>query len=110
MAKEENKKLNKNIIYAVIWIIILIVFCFLVCSEKNLIGFQVKKILAENGNLDAQNKLGNMYFYGDIVERNYDEALKWYKMSAEKGNSSMCRNFCKFKNEHLVFCVIQRTE
>ena len=23
---------------------------------------------------------------------------------------SMCRNFCKFKNEHLVFCVIQRTE
>ena len=22
----------------------------------------------------------------------------------------MCRNFCKFKNEHLVFCVIQRTE
>ena len=61
MDKEKDKKINKKLVYTVIWIIILIVFCFLASSEKNLIGFQVKKILAENGNVDAQNLLGYMY-------------------------------------------------
>ena len=97
MAKEENKKINKNIVYVFIWIIILIIFCFLASSEKNLIGFQVKKILAENGNTNAQNILGNMYFDGDGVERNYKESFKWYKMAADQGDDEAIQALKQFK-------------
>ena len=35
----------------------------------------------------AQNVLGVMYKIGTGVEKNLDEAFKWYKKSAEQGNS-----------------------
>lgn len=36
--------------------------------------------------MSAQNELGDCYYYGLGVEQNYEEAVKWYRKSAEQGN------------------------
>ncbi len=46
---------------------------------------------AEKGNAAAMNILGDFYFNGEHVGKDYTEAIKWYKKAAEKGNvSAMC--------------------
>ena len=58
---------------------------------------------AEAGNPDAQYDLGCVYYDGDGVERNYDEALKWYRVAAAQNhNSGLCDvGFC-YRNGHGV--------
>lgn len=41
---------------------------------------------ASNGDADAQCKLGVMYEFGRGVTKDYLEAVKWYRKSAEQGN------------------------
>ena len=44
--------------------------------------------LAEAGDLDAQTELGERYQAGDGgVERDYAEAVRWYRRSAEQGHA-----------------------
>ena len=40
---------------------------------------------AEQGDADAQNKLGDMYYDGEGVARDYAEARRWYRKAAEQG-------------------------
>lgn len=40
------------------------------------------RFLAENGNTDAMRRMGNFYYSGVGVEKNYPEALKWYLSAA----------------------------
>jgi Domain of Unknown Function with PDB structure (DUF3857)/Transglutaminase-like superfamily/Sel1 repeat len=42
---------------------------------------------AESGDAKAQSYLGNMYEYGNGVERDYREALRWFLMAAEQGDA-----------------------
>lgn len=42
---------------------------------------------AEQGVVESQFALGNMYFKGNGVEQNIEEALKWFRRAAEKGNA-----------------------
>ena len=35
----------------------------------------------------AENNIGDMYFHGEGVEKNYNEAFKWFRKSAEQGNA-----------------------
>jgi TPR repeat protein len=42
---------------------------------------------AESGDAKAQSYLGNMYEYGDGVQRDYREALRWFLMAAEQGDA-----------------------
>ena len=42
---------------------------------------------AEQGVVESQFALGNMYFKGNGVEQNIEEALRWYRRAAEKGNA-----------------------
>ena len=44
-------------------------------------------VQAENGDADAQNKIGLCYEYGDGVAQDYAEAFKWYSLAAEQGNA-----------------------
>ena len=41
---------------------------------------------AEQGDADAQYSLGIRYELGKGVERSYEDAVKWYKKAAERGN------------------------
>lgn len=44
--------------------------------------------LAEAGNLDAQNKLSHMYWYGEGTEPDYAKALNWSQTAAAAGSAS----------------------
>ena len=43
------------------------------------------RLLAAQGNADAQAKLGSMYEMGLGVPQDYKEAAKWYRLAAEQG-------------------------
>lgn len=42
--------------------------------------------LAKQGDMNAQYLLGLMYQYGQGINRDYQEAIGWYRKSAEQGN------------------------
>ena len=48
--------------------------------------------LAEQGNANAQSKLGFVYYVGAGVPQDYAEALKWYRRAADQGNASAQSN------------------
>jgi len=48
--------------------------------------------LAEQGNADAQYRLGVMYRHGEGVSQDYNVAIKWLKLAAEQGNVSAQSN------------------
>jgi len=41
---------------------------------------------AEQGYAKAQDKLGEMYQFGNGVAQDYEEAIKWYRKAAEQGD------------------------
>jgi TPR repeat protein len=49
--------------------------------------FEMALKLAEQGDADAQSKLGNLYQEGTGVPQNYTEALKWFRKAVEQGNA-----------------------
>ena len=51
--------------------------------------------LAKGGNADAQNNLGWMYDYGEGVEQNAEEAVKWYRRAAKQGHAIAQNNLGK---------------
>ena len=64
--------------------------------EKGLQAFEDKnygetltllKPIAEKGHSEAQCIIGNLYHLGLGVERNIQEAIKWYRKSAQQGYS-----------------------
>ena len=42
---------------------------------------------AQGGDAEAQSALGDIYYYGEGVEQDYAEAVKWWQMAAEQGNA-----------------------
>ena len=53
-------------------------------SKQEEINIYIKA--AKRGNANAQTMLGNCYFGGYGVEKNYGEAVKWFTKAAEQGN------------------------
>lgn len=49
----------------------------------------------KSGDSNAQNDMGYMYEYGKGLEKNINEAIAWYKKSAEQGNSVALTNLGK---------------
>ncbi len=43
--------------------------------------------LAKQGDANAQNNLGFMYYKGHGVPQDYAEAVKWFRKAAEQGNA-----------------------
>jgi TPR repeat protein len=41
---------------------------------------------AESGDVEAQYRLGMMYYIGSLIPQDYEEAAKWLQMAAERGN------------------------
>ena len=42
---------------------------------------------AEQGDAEAQYKVGSMYYRGKSVPKNYAEAIKWWRKDTEKGDA-----------------------
>jgi len=49
-------------------------------------ALQLMRPLAEQGNADAQNGMGALYYHGYGVPQDFKEALKWYRLAAAQGN------------------------
>ena len=56
-------------------------------KNKNYIkALEWYQLSASEGNSEAQNKIGNLYYHGNGVKKDYKEAFRWYKLSAYQGN------------------------
>ena len=49
--------------------------------------FKQTKALAKQGYADAQSVLGFIYKKGDVIEKDFQEASKWFKKAADQGHS-----------------------
>lgn len=47
---------------------------------------------AKKGDVDAQNGIGDCYYYGEGVEQNKMKAVQWYRQAAENCSSTAQRN------------------
>ena len=56
-------------------------------------AFNLWMPLAENGDADAQNYLGILYYLGLGVQKDYKKALQWYERAAKAGHSDAQRNY-----------------
>ena len=45
---------------------------------------------AQNGNTEAMDNLGKMYYYGNMVKQDYKSALYWLEKAASKGSEFSC--------------------
>ena len=45
------------------------------------------RVEAEQGNAEAQYNLGYCYVFGEGVDQDYAEAVKWYRKAAEQGHA-----------------------
>ena len=54
---------------------------------------------AEEGNDEAQYNVGNAYKRGEVVEQNFEEAVKWWRLAAEKGNEDAKEVLEKLQNK-----------
>ncbi len=62
---------------------------------------QLWRPMAENGDVNAQNYLGMMYYLGLGVSRDYGKAVKWYTIAAMHGNANAQRNLGTMYHEGL---------
>lgn len=56
-------------------------------SAPKITALQQAQNLATNGDAHWQYKLGVMYAYGQDVTQDYQEALKWFRLSATQGSA-----------------------
>jgi hypothetical protein len=80
-------KKKHSIVLGVSLFIILLsaVFIYEKAYKNNVPPIDELKLLANQGDIDAQNKLGAAFFNGKGVEKNIAEAQRWFRQSAEKG-------------------------
>jgi hypothetical protein len=45
------------------------------------------RLSADQGNVEAEDRVGLMYYLGEGVPQDYLEAVRWYKAAANKGNA-----------------------
>lgn len=64
---------------------VLFLFCFLGVAFAECQNVAECKVLAEQGDADAQFNLGLMYYNGQGVLQDYEEAVKWCILAAEQG-------------------------
>ena len=55
-------------------------------------SFKLWKVLAEQGDSEAQNYIGIHYHIGGGVERDVEQAFNWYEKAAKGGNRDAQRN------------------
>ena len=65
--------------------IILVLFVFFVYLTSTAVDINALKKSAEQGEAKAQYNLGVCYYNGNGVEKDYQEAVKWYRKAAEQG-------------------------
>ena len=65
---------------------ILIAVLFLSVGHTASAQVQQRTFETSDGDAEAQNNLGDSYYYGEGVEQDYAEAVKWWQMAVEQGD------------------------
>lgn len=85
-------------IFLLVWVVVGITFTIGISlgiekadSSPSTVLQQTRK-MAEQGDSSAQCNLGNLYADGQTVPQNYQEALKWFRLSAAQGYSEAQAN------------------
>ncbi|WP_188750763.1 tetratricopeptide repeat protein [Marinobacterium zhoushanense] len=60
--------------------------------------FDKIKPAADAGDADAQNRIGEMYEFGQGVKRDIDQAFSWYQKAADQGNVTAWHNLGRCYN------------
>ena len=47
---------------------------------------------AQTGDAEAQNSLGELYYYGDEIEQDFDSAVYWFKEAAKQKHAEAMYN------------------
>lgn len=70
-----------------ILLVLMLIFGSITCLSKELPD-DINKLtkMAQKGNVDAQVKLANIYYNGEGVEPNYDEAKYYYELAVNKNS------------------------
>ncbi|EMF4354854.1 SEL1-like repeat protein [Providencia alcalifaciens] len=55
--------------------------------ELNNDNFEQTKILAEQGNIEAQNQLAIMYFNSSGSKQDYVKAMEWFQKAEQQKNN-----------------------
>lgn len=65
-----------------------------ISAERDLNSFgqygpviQLVRLLAEDGDAEAQNRLGTFFWDGQGVPQDYPQAVAWYRKAADQGNA-----------------------
>jgi TPR repeat protein len=98
--------MNKSILFSVfVFIIIQVSACSTETDPKIAFdkgdyetAFSLWLPLAENGDAEAQNYLGIIYYLGLGTSRDYKKALEWYESAAKAGHADAQRNFADMIN------------
>jgi hypothetical protein len=56
-------------------------------DEEGGVPFDILLKRAEEGDAEAQNELGDCYYFGEKIEEDIDQAVIWYKKAAEQGHA-----------------------
>ena len=68
-------------------------------DDKEAVKFH--RLYAEQGVVNAQFRLAQMYYEGLGVEQDYKEAVKWYRLAAEQRNEGAEVNLAIMYDEGL---------
>lgn len=90
---EGEMKLNCVVLLLFLMILPFQSFCCAV-EAKEYTGLSEQKLkkAADNGSRDAMTELGAMYYRGQGVAQNYEEAHRWYRKAAELGDTDAMYN------------------
>ena len=59
----------------------------IIASDKeDEVPFEILLKLAEEGDAEAQNELGDCYYFGEKIKEDIDQAVIWYMKAASQGN------------------------
>ena len=58
-------------------------------DDKNEYAYWAEKA-AENGNIEAMEELGKMFYYGKVLKQDYKSALYWLEKAASQGAEFSC--------------------
>ena len=56
--------------------------------QDYVLALRLCRPLAEQGDIDAQTAVGNLYYEGWGVEQNYTSAANWFRKAAEEGDAT----------------------
>jgi TPR repeat protein/uncharacterized membrane protein YhaH (DUF805 family) len=65
-------------------------------------SIRLSRLLAEQGNADAQYDIGQFYYFGEGVTKDYSEAIKWYRLAAAQGHTGAETNLGVMYEKGLV--------